>query len=220
VVDRRATLLAFIDAKLTRLLHVILRSLLLHCPQDITLRCCFGMASPRSRARAACWPQMVCFELDAAYQTNDVSDNVLDTESTITMTIQSFVTVVASPPTTSPSARSSNGLGDYIMQGLSESSVSSTAQVLPGPVSAPFPSKNATAAAGWQACQTSQISWSDAWTSAYQPEIITWTSTYTKNKYTQTLNVTFGNSDVYTTIDGIPHAHGEIEPTSTSQFVE
>ena len=106
------------------------------------------------------------------------------------------------------------------MQGLSESSIPSTAQVLPGPATAPFPSKNAIAAAGWEACQTSQISWSDAWSSAYQPEVVTQTYTYTGNYYTLTSNVTLGNSDVYTTIDGIPHAHGEIEPTSISQSVE
>jgi hypothetical protein len=149
-----------------------------------------------------------------------VSNNPLDTESTSTLTIQSFVTVVASAPPTIDSATSTNGLGDYIMQGLSESSILSTAQVLPGPATAPFPSKNATAAAGWEACQTSQISWSDAWSSAYQPEVVTQTYTYTGNYYTVTSNVTFGNSDVYTTIDGIPHAHGEIEPTSISRFVE
>lgn len=84
----------------------------------------------------------------------------------------------------------------------------------------PPPSKNATDPVGWQACQTSQISWSDAWSSAYQPEVVTETYTFTNNYYTVTANVTFGNSDVYTTIDGIPHAHGEIEPTSMSQFVE
>ena len=152
-----------------------------------------------------------------------VSDNTLDSELTSTLTIQSFVTVVASPPATSASTTSSNGLGDYIMQGLSDSdTTSSTAQVLPAPVSAPFPSNvnNATAAAGWQACQTSQISWSDAWSIAYQPQVVTRTYTNTNNDYTLTFNVTLGNSDVYTAIDGIPHAHGELEPTSTGQFVE
>ena len=153
-------------------------------------------------------------------QTTRVSNNPLDTESTSTLTIQSFVTVVASTPPISDSGTSTNGLGDYIMQGLSDSSVCSTAQVLPGPATAPFPSKNAIAAAGWEACQTSQISWSDAWSSAYQPEVVTQTYTYTGNYYTLTSNVTLGNSDVYTTIDGIPHAHGEIEPTSISQFME
>lgn len=177
------------------------------------------MASPRSRACAARWLQMVRSDLDATLSTG-MSDSSLETDSTSTLTIQSFVTVFASPPMTSASATSSNGLGDYIMQGLSDSSVSSTAQVLPGPVTAPFPSKNATAAVGWQVCQTSQISWSNAWTSAYQPEVVTRTYTNTNNKYTLTYNVTLGNSDVYTTIDGIPHAHGELEPTSTSQFVE
>ena len=163
---------------------------------------------------------MVRSDLDATLSTTGMSDSSLETDSTSTLTIQSFVTVFASPPMTSASATSSNGLGDYIMQGLSDSSVSSTAQVLPGPVTAPFPSKNATAAVGWQVCQTSQISWSNAWTSAYQPEAVTRTYTNTNNKYTLTYNVTLGNSDVYTTIDGIPHAHGELEPTSTSQFVE
>ena len=163
---------------------------------------------------------MVRSDLDATLSTTGMSDSSLETDSTSTLTIQSFVTVFASPPMTSASATSSNGLGDYIMQGLSDSSVSSTAQVLPGPVTAPFPSKNATAAVGWQVCQTSQISWSNAWTSAYQPEVVTRTYTNTNNKYTLTYNVTLGNSDVYTTIDGIPHAHGELDPTSTSQFVE
>ena len=162
---------------------------------------------------------MVRSDLDATLSTG-MSDSSLETDSTSTLTIQSFVTVFASPPMTSASATSSNGLGDYIMQGLSDSSVSSTAQVLPGPVTAPFPSKNATAAVGWEVCQTSQISWSNAWTSAYQPEVVTRTYTNTNNEYTLTYNVTLGNSDVYTTIDGIPHAHGELEPTSTSQFVE
>jgi hypothetical protein len=162
---------------------------------------------------------MVRSDLDATLSTG-MSDSSLETDSTSTLTIQSFVTVFASPPMTSASATSSNGLGDYIMQGLSDSSVSSTAQVLPGPVTAPFPSKNATAAVGWEVCQTSQISWSNAWTSAYQPEVVTRTYTNTNNEYTVTYNVTLGNSDVYTTIDGIPHAHRELEPTSTSQFVE
>jgi hypothetical protein len=163
---------------------------------------------------------MVRSDLDVTLSTTGMSDSSLETDSTSTLTIQSFVTVFASPPMTSASATSSNGLGDYIMQGLSDSSVSSTAQVLPGPVTAPFPSKNATAAVGWEVCQTSQISWSNAWTSAYQPEVVTRTYTNTTNEYTVTYNVTLGNSDVYTTIDGIPHAHGELEPTSTSQFVE
>ena len=153
-------------------------------------------------------------------QNTRVSNNSQDTELTSTLTIQNFVTIVASAPSTSDTATSTNGLGDYIMQGLSDSSVSSTAQVLPGPVTAPFPSKNATDPVGWQACQTSQISWSDAWSSAYQPEVVTQTWTYTGNYYTVTSNVTLGNSDVYTTIDGVPHAHGGIEPTSISQFAE
>lgn len=135
-------------------------------------------------------------------------------------------------PTTTGSATSTNGLGDFIMQGLGESdtSSSSSAVALPAPAStAPFPagnttssiaSNNATAAAGWEACQTSQISWSDGWSSVFQPETITSTYTYTIINATITFNVTFGNADVYTTIDGIPHAHGELKPTSTSQFVE
>jgi hypothetical protein len=109
------------------------------------------------------------------------------------------------------------------MQGLGGGdTTTSTAQVLPAPatIAAPFPTENSTAAVGWEACQTSQVSWSEAWTSAYQPKVVTDTSTYTSNNKTITFNVTFGNADVYTTIDGIPHAYGELEPTSTSQFVE
>jgi len=109
------------------------------------------------------------------------------------------------------------------MQGLGGGDITtSLAQALPAPATtaAPFPTNNSTAAVGWEACQTSQISWSEAWTSEYQPEVVTDTSTYTSNNRTITFNVTFGNADVYTTIDGIPHAHGEMEPTSASQFVE
>lgn len=133
--------------------------------------------------------------------------------------MQSFVTVVVRPTTTS--ASSTNGLVDYIMQGLGDSdTTSSAAQALPAPATiAPFPTDNSTAAVGWEACQTSQVSWSDGWTSAYQPEVVTVTKTYTNHNETVTFNVTLGNADIYTTIDGIPHAHGKLEPTSTSQFV-
>lgn len=144
-----------------------------------------------------------------------------DTESTSTITIQSFVTVTARPTTTS--GGSTNGLGDFIMQGLGGSdNSSSTTQALPVPATttAPFPTDNSTAAVDWQACQTSKISWSDAWTSVFQPETITSTETLLQKNATITFNVTFGDTDVYTTIDGIPHAHGTLEPTSTSQYVE
>jgi hypothetical protein len=154
------------------------------------------------------------------------ADSSSDTESTSTLdltstlTVESFVTVAGSPPTTSKS--SSNGLGDYIIQGLSGSNTtSSTAQALPAPATiAPFPTDNSTAAVGWEACQASQVSWSEAWTSAYQPEVVTITETETNRVNTITFNVTLGNADVYATIDGIPHAHGELKPTAISQFVE
>lgn len=112
-------------------------------------------------------------------------------------------------------------LGGLIMQGLGGSSSSvPTTPALPVPTSsAPFANKNATAVDEWQACQERQVSWSDAWTSAFQPQNATLTATSTYNSKTVTYNVTLGNADVYTTIDGIPHAHGELEPTSTSQFV-
>lgn len=109
------------------------------------------------------------------------------------------------------------------MQGLGgETTTISTAQALPPPATAaaPFPTNNATATVGWEACQTSQVSWSEAWTSAYQPEVVTVTETYTNRVNTITFNVTLGKADVYATIDGIPHAHGEITATSISQFVE
>lgn len=109
------------------------------------------------------------------------------------------------------------------MQGLGgETTTISTAQALPPPatIAAPFPTNNATATVGWEACQTSQVSWSEAWTSAYQPEVVTETWTNTNRVSTITFNVSFGIADIYTTIDGIPHAHGELKATSTSQFVE
>ena len=108
------------------------------------------------------------------------------------------------------------------MQGLGSSdSSSSTSQVLHAPAtSAPFRTENSTTAVDWEACQTSKISWSDAWTSVFQPEVITTTNTFLNKNDTVTFNVTFGNADIYTTIDGIPHAHGTLEPTSTSQYVE
>lgn len=109
------------------------------------------------------------------------------------------------------------------MQGLGgETTTISTAQALPPPatIAAPFPTNNATATIGWEACQTSQVSWSEAWTSAYQPEVITLTETDSLRVNTITFNVSFGIADVYTTIEGIPHAHGELKVTSTSQFVE
>lgn len=148
------------------------------------------------------------------------SDIFLDIDSTSTVTIQSFLTITASQTTTS--ASSTDGLGALIMQGLGGSSnSSSTAQVLPAPATTvPFPTDNSTAAVGWEACQTSKVSWSDAWTSMFQPEVVTVTDTFFNHESTITFNVTLGNADVYTTIDGIPHAHGTLKPTSTSQFVE
>jgi hypothetical protein len=116
-----------------------------------------------------------------------------------------------------------NALGDFIMQGLGGAdTTTSTPQALPSPatIAAPFPTNNATATIGWEACQTSQVSWSEAWTSAYQPEVVTSTTTYTSANDTITFNVTLGNADVYTIIDGYPHARGTLTPTSTSQFVE
>jgi hypothetical protein len=116
-----------------------------------------------------------------------------------------------------------NALGDLIMQGLGGGeTTTSTLQALPAPatIPAPFPTDNSTAAVGWEACQTSQVSWSEAWTSAYQPEVVTETSTYTYYNEAITFNVTLGNADVYTTIDGYPHAHGTLKPTATSRFVE
>jgi hypothetical protein len=108
------------------------------------------------------------------------------------------------------------------MQGIGgEPTTISTNQALPAPATtAPFPTDNSTAAVGWEACQTSQVSWSEAWTSAYQPEVVTVTITNTNNLNTVTYNVTLGKADVYTTIEGIPHAHGTLNATSTSQFVE
>jgi hypothetical protein len=139
------------------------------------------------------------------------ADSSSDTESTSTLdltstlTVESFVTVAGSPPTTSKSSNTT----------------SSTAQALPAPATiAPFPTDNSTAAVGWEACQASQVSWSEAWTSAYQPEVVTITETETNRVNTITFNVTLGNADVYATIDGIPHAHGELKPTAISQFVE
>ncbi|GAB7326557.1 hypothetical protein MBLNU13_g10540t1 [Cladosporium sp. NU13] len=136
-----------------------------------------------------------------------------DTDSTSTVTLQSFVTLTAT----------TNALGDLIMQGLGgETTTISTAQALPPPatIAAPFRTNNATATIGWEACQTSQVSWSEAWTSAYQPEVITMTESNTLRQSTITFNVSFGIADVYTTIEGIPHAHGELKATSTSQFVD
>jgi hypothetical protein len=168
-----------------------------------------------------CWLLMVCALLKESYTSSSTPiDLVSDTESTSTLTVQSFVTVPASPTATSGS--SSNGLGDYIIQGLGGSNTtSSTAQALSAPATiAPFPINNSTAAVGWEACQSSQVSWSEAWTSAYQPEVVTLTKTYTSNVDTITFNVTLGNADIYTTIDGIPHARGNLTPTATNGFVE
>ena len=129
------------------------------------------------------------------------------------MTLQSFVTLTGT----------TNALGDLIMQGLGgETTTISTAQALlpPATIAAPSPTNNATATIGWEACQTSQVSWSQAWTSAYQPETVTTTETNTLRNSTITFNVSFGIADVYTTIEGIPHARSELKVTSISQFVE
>jgi hypothetical protein len=168
-----------------------------------------------------CWLLMVCVLLKDSYTISSTTTDIpADTESTSTLTVQSFVTVPVSPKTTSES--SSNGLGDYIIQGLGGSNTtSSTAQALSAPATiAPFPINNSTAAVGWEACQSSQVSWSKAWTSAYQPEVVTLTKTYTSNVDTVTFNVTLGNAEIYTTIDGIPHALGNLTSTATSGFVE
>lgn len=101
------------------------------------------------------------------------------------------------------------------MQGLNDAS-SSTASANTESLSR---TTNLNATVDWEACQTSQVAWSEAWSSAYDPRVVTNTTTYTHKIDTITFNVTFGSADVYTTIDGIPHAHGELKPTSTSQSI-
>lgn len=64
--------------------------------------------------------------------------------------------------------------------------------------------------AAW-ACQSAQVSWSDAWTRAYSVHFVNSTEVGT---YTDLQTVTHGIADVYTTIDGIPRAHGTLTPTS------
>lgn len=138
-----------------------------------------------------------------------------DTVTTSTLTVQSSVTEIASSMTFSPSASTASGLGGFIMQGLNDPS-SSTASANTESLSR---TTNLNATVDWKTCQTSQVAWSEAWSSAYDPRVVTNTTTYTHNIDTITFNVTFGRADVYTTIDGIPHAHGELKPTSTSQSI-
>lgn len=143
-----------------------------------------------------------------------------DTVTTSTLTVLSSITVVAPSATLTPSTTSTSGLGGFIMQGLDDVSASSSltsTDVSPSDALVWTNTSNATV--DWEACQTSQVSWSEAWSSAYDPKVVTYSSTRTRTMDTITFNVTFGSADVYTTIDGIPHAHGELKPTSTSQSV-
>lgn len=146
------------------------------------------------------------------------ADVLPDTTTTSTLTIQSSVTVSASSRASSSSTASTSGLAGFIMQGLNDvSSINNS--ISTGPTNSVTQTNNLTATADWEACQTSQVSWSEAWTSAYAPKVVTNSTTSTRTMDTITFNVTFGNADVYTTIDGIPHAHGELKATSTSQSV-
>ncbi|KAM0718495.1 hypothetical protein Q7P37_005565 [Cladosporium fusiforme] len=162
---------------------------------------------------------MVC-RLYTIHSRNSIhSPDILpDTVSTSTLTVQSSVTVIAGPTTPSSSTTSTSGLAGFIMQGLDDAS-SSSSSIPTKSTNSDAQTNNVTTRADWRACQTSQVSWSEAWTSAFDPKVVTNSTTYTSTMDTITFNVTFGNADVYTTIDGIPHAHGELKATSTSQSV-
>ncbi|KAI9712013.1 MAG: hypothetical protein M1820_001721 [Bogoriella megaspora] len=57
----------------------------------------------------------------------------------------------------------------------------------------------------WQQCQASKVSWDEAYTSAYQPRKVTYTSAVTD--FTFNLTVLYGTGDIYTTSDGFSRAH-------------
>ncbi|KAF7185791.1 hypothetical protein HII31_12893 [Pseudocercospora fuligena] len=116
------------------------------------------------------------------------------------------------------SAGPTANVGDYIAQGLGATSaalhsLSSPSSGMAVNATSTF-SGNATAPAGqYAACQSSWVSWSDAFTKTLSPTVTTITTyDYTIARY----NVTYGTADVYTTEDGFPYAHGNLSATSTS----
>ncbi|OQO06490.1 hypothetical protein B0A48_08273 [Cryoendolithus antarcticus] len=129
-----------------------------------------------------------------------------DTSTTSTLSASSF-----------PSSSSGADLGSIILDGLGGDDLTTTSVVTR--LTTVIVS-NTSATTGGQACQTSQVSWSELYTSLRQPHWETTSFVNTIDSTVVTYNVTLGNADVYTTIDGIPHARATLTPTATSQFID
>nr|OQO30733.1 hypothetical protein B0A51_01857 [Rachicladosporium sp. CCFEE 5018] len=117
----------------------------------------------------------------------------------------------------SPSSSSAADLGSIILDGLGGDDLTTTSFVTRLTT---VIVNNTSATTGWQACQTSQVSWSELYTSLRQPHWETTSFVNTIDSTVVTYNVTLGNADVYTTIDGIPHARATLTPTATSHFID
>ncbi|KAK6436469.1 hypothetical protein LTR95_007340 [Oleoguttula sp. CCFEE 5521] len=117
----------------------------------------------------------------------------------------------------SPSSSSAADLGSIILDGLGGDDLTTTSVVTRLTT---VVVNNTSATTGWQACQTSQVSWSELYTSLRQPHWETTSFVNTIDSTVVTYNVTLGNADVYTTIDGIPHVRATLTPTASSQFTD
>lgn len=106
-------------------------------------------------------------------------------------------TTARGPPLASNST-SSGSVGALILQGLGS---------------------DATTTADWEACQASQVAWSEGSSSFKGAYLTTATTTQTFVSKVFTFQEPLGTASPYTTIDGIPHVSGELKATATSQYI-
>lgn len=123
--------------------------------------------------------------------------------------------------TTTSTNRASTNVGDYIMQGLKDPGSPATKNgtdsttTLHKTVNSTMTVFKTTTAEKWQACQSSWLAWSEEFSKTLSPSVYTTTYSYHLN---ETYNITYGEGNVYTTMDGIPRAHGSFTPTSVDTF--
>lgn len=130
----------------------------------------------------------------------------------------------------SSSSHTQGHVGDYIMQGLGGSDQSQS--LASGMKNGTRTDKTTTVQETleststivktvtedqWQACQSSWVEWSQAWSKTLSA---TEFGTTSFSLYELAYNFTEGTGDVYTTIDGIPRAHGTFTVTSLGDYVE